>query len=138
MVASGPGVDVMSASMRLETPAAEAETITAPVFVPSVTVVAAMPEASVVADDGASTTPPPPDTVNVTFAPLTARPLASDTFTEKVPTEVVTAPLVAGDDASSICAGGPIFGSEEPEPHAASATSAKAENEERRRRITVF
>jgi len=103
-----------------------------------VTVVAAIPDASVATDDGARTTPPPPETLKLTIAPETAWAAASETFTEKIPTEVVTAPFVAGADASSIFAAGPTFGAEESEPHAPNATSAKAPAENRRRRITVF
>ena len=54
------------------TPVTDAERITAPVRVPSVTVVPAMPDASVAAEEGASTTPPPPETTKVTTAPVTA------------------------------------------------------------------
>lgn len=138
MVASGPAVEVTSASMRFERPLTVAVRITAPVRVPSVTVVAAIPDASVVADEGASTTPPPPETVKFTTAPLTGRALASVTFTEKVPTEVVTAPLALGEAAMSIDDGGPIFGAEESDPQPASATSAKAASEKWRSRITEF
>jgi hypothetical protein len=130
-------VEVTSASMRFVTPVAAAVTITAPVRVPRVTVVAATPVASVVAEEGARTTPPPPPvTLKATFVPETARPLASETFTEKVPTEVVTAPCAAGEATTSICAAGPTFGPEESEPHAASATSANRAGEKWRERIT--
>src|SRR5436190_8998959 len=138
MVASGPAVEVTSASMRFERPLTVAVRITAPVRVPSVTVVAAIPDASVVTDEGASTTPPPPDTVKFTTVPLTGRALASVTFTEKVPTEVVTAPLALGEVAMSIDDGGPIFGAEESDPQPASAASAKAASEKWRSRITEF
>jgi len=111
--------------MLFDTPLAFAVTITAPVRVPSVTVVDAMPDASVLADEGARTTPPPPETVKLTTTLLTGRALASVTFTEKVPTEVVTAPFELGEEAMSIADGGPIFGPEESPPQAASAASAK-------------
>src|ERR1700752_2126784 len=109
--------------MRFWRPVTAAERVTAPVWVPSVTVVAAMPDASVATGAGASSTlPPPPEASKLTFAPTIGRPLASATFTEKVPTEVVTAPLGLGSDTTTNCDGGPTFGQEASEPHARRGT----------------
>ena len=121
---SGPAVAPTVAIAGASTPAAYAVSSTVPVFVPSVTVVAATPDASDAAADGAKVIPPPPLAKKVTATPGTALPLASATFTAKDPIDVLTVPLAIGDAAMVTLLGGPIVGPEASEPHAAAPTSS--------------
>ena len=90
---------------------------------PSVTVVVAMPEASVATFCGTKSTPPPPLAAKFTTLPATPLPLASATFTVKAPIDVLTMPVAVGDAVTLTWLAGPILGPDESEPHAAPTTS---------------
>ena len=125
-LATAPGVVVSEMVAIVVTPFTDADTVEVPAMVPRMMVVRAVPVPSVVALVGLSEIPPPPLALKVTAAPLTACPLASDTFTAKVPTLFFTAPLVVGELETSTFDGGPIFGAEESDPHPAATTSSDA------------
>jgi hypothetical protein len=122
---SGPAVAVTVAVAGAETPVAYAVSSTLPVFVPRVTVVVATPAASDIADEGAKVIPPPPEAKKFTTIPETAFPFASATFTPKAPIDERTVPLAVGGEETVTWLGGPIFGPDESEPHAAPSTASE-------------
>src|SRR5688572_27045142 len=134
---TGPGVAVTVTDAAAETPVAFATSCVVPVFVPRVTVVVAMPEASEMADDGAKFTPPPPLALKFTTLPATPLPLASATFTAKAPIGVLTMAEVVGDVATVTWLAGPILGPDESEPHAATTTSIADAGRYNLERITL-
>jgi hypothetical protein len=93
-------------------------------MVPAVTCVEAVPAASVLTDDGATVNAPVVLNVTSTFG--TGVPLASVSFTEKVPAAVATLTLAEGDVATVRRAGGPggRVDVDESEPQAAATASA--------------
>jgi hypothetical protein len=89
----------------------------------------AIPESSVVVLAGENSTPGAL-AEKVTGAPGTPLPAASDTFTAKAPTVLLTVPLLVGDADTVTLLGGPTLGPDESEqaapriiPDAAQATS---------------
>jgi hypothetical protein len=124
IVATAPAVAVTVVAADVLTPVAKANSVTLPARSPRVTVVAASPEPSVVVLAGENSTP---GTLaeKLTGASGTPLPAASETFTTKAPTELLTVPALVGDVATLTVVGGPIFGPDESE-HAAASTSHDA------------
>ena len=69
-------------------------------------------------------TPPPPLAKKFTTLPATPLPLASATFTEKAPIDVLTMAEVVGDAVTVTWLAGPILGPDESPPHAETTTSS--------------
>jgi hypothetical protein len=99
-----------------------------------VTVVEAVPDASVVAELG--DTVADPLTVKVTVAPGTAVPAASATTTVIVPPDVPTTADVNGAIVIVMLAAGPTLGPEASEPPHAAATERTTMKNERRGKLT--
>jgi hypothetical protein len=100
-----------------------------PIFVPSVTVVVAIPEASETVDDGEKLTPPPPLAKKFTVLPATPLPFASETFTENAPSDVLTVPEAVGDAVTATLLAGPILGPDASEPQAATRRATTSSRE---------